>query len=183
MAPCSTCAGSTPRKYELRLERSESGSDPPPSTSQSRQLSPSPSRLDRPGCPAPSGGEGYPSETKVKRGDRIVHGNKNWSRSSGAMTRALAGRARGFKRCCLRSGRFDGSERNHYFRTLPHARRALRSASAERGSCRGTFEATRTRVRNCLFRRLKDASLAGHNCLPSSPKNGIGGHVRARMRR
>jgi hypothetical protein len=32
------------------------------------------------------------------------------------MTFARAARDGGFKKCCLRSGRFDGSERNYYVR-------------------------------------------------------------------
>jgi hypothetical protein len=38
------------------------------------------------------------------------------SRSSGATICALAAADRDFKRCCLRSGRYDGANRNHYFR-------------------------------------------------------------------
>jgi len=32
------------------------------------------------------------------------------------MTFAHAAPVAGFKKCCLRSGQFDGSGRNHYFR-------------------------------------------------------------------
>jgi hypothetical protein len=32
------------------------------------------------------------------------------------MIRAHADQGAGFKNCCLHSGTFDGSERNHYFR-------------------------------------------------------------------
>jgi len=31
-------------------------------------------------------------------------------------TAVRADRGAGFKKCCMRSGRFDGSERNYYFR-------------------------------------------------------------------
>jgi len=41
---------------------------------------------------------------------------KNWSRSSGGTTCARAGPASAFKRCCMASGRFDGSPRGDYRR-------------------------------------------------------------------
>ncbi len=34
------------------------------------------------------------------------------------MTSAHAARERDFKRCCLRSGRYDGTNRNHYFQRV-----------------------------------------------------------------
>lgn len=39
----------------------------------------------------------------------------SWSRSSGAATCARAAPGGGFKRCCLRDGRYDGAERAYYF--------------------------------------------------------------------
>jgi len=41
-----------------------------------------------------------------------------WSlpKSSAATTSARAVRGGYFKRCCMKSGRYDGAERNHYFR-------------------------------------------------------------------
>ena len=39
----------------------------------------------------------------------------NWSKNSAAMTCVPVVRDAGFKRCCLRSKRFDGTERNYYF--------------------------------------------------------------------
>jgi len=43
-------------------------------------------------------------------------GKKSFKRSSVAMTLARAVQDAAFKNCCLRSGRYDGSQRNHYFR-------------------------------------------------------------------
>jgi hypothetical protein len=40
----------------------------------------------------------------------------SWSRSSGATICARAVRGDCFKRCCMKSGRYDGAERNYYFR-------------------------------------------------------------------
>jgi hypothetical protein len=60
---------------------------------------------------------GFPSETHVKRGDRFVHGDKEFireARPEGPPARAVPGNA--FKNCCLKLGRFDGSRRNYYRR-------------------------------------------------------------------
>jgi hypothetical protein len=38
------------------------------------------------------------------------------SKSSAAKTSAHAVHGGCFKRCCMKSGRYDGAERNHYFR-------------------------------------------------------------------
>jgi hypothetical protein len=40
---------------------------------------------------------------------------KSWSKSSVETILALAAPVAGFKKCCLRSGRFDGSQRDYYF--------------------------------------------------------------------
>jgi uncharacterized protein YecA (UPF0149 family) len=50
--------------------------------------------------------KGFPSETKVKRGQRIVHGNKELSEKLGRNDLCPCGSGKVFKRCCLRSGRF-----------------------------------------------------------------------------
>ncbi|NJK63326.1 MAG: nucleic acid-binding protein [Synechococcaceae cyanobacterium SM2_3_1] len=60
--------------------------------------------------------KGFPSETRVKRGQQIVHGHKELSEKLGRRDRCPCGSGRKFKACCLRSGRFDGSNRNHYLR-------------------------------------------------------------------
>ena len=59
--------------------------------------------------------KGFPSETQVKRGVRVVHGNKELTEKLGRNTFARAVQDTGFKNCCLRSGRYDGSRKNHFF--------------------------------------------------------------------
>ena len=51
----------------------------------------------------------------VKRGVRIVHGNKELSEKLGRNDLARAVQDAAFKNCCLRSGRYDGANRNHFF--------------------------------------------------------------------
>ena len=55
----------------------------------------------------------FPSETKVKRGTRIVHGDVELMEKLGRNDLCPCGA--GFKRCCLRSKRYDGALRAHYF--------------------------------------------------------------------
>jgi uncharacterized protein YecA (UPF0149 family) len=50
--------------------------------------------------------KGFPSETKVKRGQRIVHGDKELTEKLGRSDLCPCGLGKVFKRCCLRSGRF-----------------------------------------------------------------------------
>ena len=49
---------------------------------------------------------GFPSETHVKRGVRIVHGNKQLEEKLGRNDLCPCGSGRRFKQCCLRSGCF-----------------------------------------------------------------------------
>jgi hypothetical protein len=49
---------------------------------------------------------GYPSETRVKQGVRLVHGDKLLEEKLGRNDLCPCGSGRRFKRCCLRSGRF-----------------------------------------------------------------------------
>jgi uncharacterized protein YecA (UPF0149 family) len=49
---------------------------------------------------------GYPSETRVKAGVRIVHGDKLLSEKLGRNDLCPCGSGQLFKRCCLRTGRF-----------------------------------------------------------------------------
>jgi uncharacterized protein YecA (UPF0149 family) len=49
---------------------------------------------------------GYPSETKVKRGVQIVHGDKMLEEKLGRNDPCPCGSNKRFKRCCLRKGRF-----------------------------------------------------------------------------
>jgi uncharacterized protein YecA (UPF0149 family) len=50
--------------------------------------------------------KGFPSETQVKRGLRIVHGDKELVEKLGRNDLCPCGSGKVFKRCCLRSGRF-----------------------------------------------------------------------------
>ncbi|MBU6175076.1 MAG: SEC-C domain-containing protein [Planctomycetes bacterium] len=49
---------------------------------------------------------GFPSESNVKRGVRIVHGEKLLEEKLGRNDRCPCGSSKSFKRCCLRSGCF-----------------------------------------------------------------------------
>ena len=49
---------------------------------------------------------GYPSETQVKRGIRIVHGDKLLEEKLGRNDPCPCGSGQRFKTCCLKSGRF-----------------------------------------------------------------------------
>src|SRR5687767_10595334 len=50
--------------------------------------------------------KGFPSETQVKRGFRVVHGNKELMEKLGRNDPCPCGSARKFKNCCMRSGFF-----------------------------------------------------------------------------
>jgi hypothetical protein len=63
----------------------------------------------------PSAGGRFPSETHVKRGPRTVHGDVDLIEKLGRNDLCPCGSGRRFKRCCMRNGGFDGSERTHYF--------------------------------------------------------------------
>lgn len=49
---------------------------------------------------------GFPSETKVKRGLRIVHGDKQLEEKVGRNDPCPCGSGKPFKKCCRNSGRF-----------------------------------------------------------------------------
>ncbi|MGD0896385.1 MAG: SEC-C metal-binding domain-containing protein [Thermoguttaceae bacterium] len=49
---------------------------------------------------------GFPSESQVKRGLRIVHGDKELSEKLGRNDLCPCGSGKRFKKCCLRSGCF-----------------------------------------------------------------------------
>jgi uncharacterized protein YecA (UPF0149 family) len=49
---------------------------------------------------------GFPSETHVGRGVRIVHGEKELSEKLGRNDLCPCGSGKRFKKCCLKSGRF-----------------------------------------------------------------------------
>ena len=50
--------------------------------------------------------KGFASETKVKRGVRIVHGNKELTEKLGRNDLCPCGSGKLFKKCCLRAGCF-----------------------------------------------------------------------------
>ena len=59
--------------------------------------------------------KGYPSETNVKKGLRVVHGDKELVEKLGRQDPCPCGSNRKFKNCCLKRGRYDGSLRAYYF--------------------------------------------------------------------
>ncbi|HUG90013.1 MAG TPA: SEC-C metal-binding domain-containing protein [Planctomycetaceae bacterium] len=54
--------------------------------------------------------KGFPSETYVKRGVRIVHGEKLLEEKLGRHDLCPCGSGRRFRKCCLRRGRFRRCE-------------------------------------------------------------------------
>jgi len=62
-----------------------------------------------------SGGAGYPSESAVKKGKRVVHGDKELQEKLGRQDLCPCGSGKRFKKCCRNSGRYDGSLRKYYF--------------------------------------------------------------------
>ena len=50
--------------------------------------------------------KGFPSETKVKRGVRVVHGNKELAEKLGRNDLCPCGSGKRFKKCCLKAGSF-----------------------------------------------------------------------------
>ena len=60
--------------------------------------------------------KGFPSEQAVKSGVRIVHGNKYLLEKLGRNDLCPCQSLRKFKNCCMRSKKFDGSNRDYYFR-------------------------------------------------------------------
>lgn len=50
--------------------------------------------------------KGFPSETNVKQGVRIVRGHKELSEKLGRKDLCPCGSGKRFRRCCLRSGCF-----------------------------------------------------------------------------
>ena len=49
---------------------------------------------------------GFPSESQVKRGLRIIHGGKELVEKLGRDDLCPCGSGKPFKKCCLKSGRF-----------------------------------------------------------------------------
>jgi hypothetical protein len=50
--------------------------------------------------------KGFPSEMRVKRGERIVHGNKELAERLGRDDLCPCGSGKRFKKCCRNTGRF-----------------------------------------------------------------------------
>ena len=50
--------------------------------------------------------KGFPSETNVKRGVRVVHGDKLLEEKLGRNDLCPCGSGKRFKKCCLKKGRF-----------------------------------------------------------------------------
>jgi uncharacterized protein YecA (UPF0149 family) len=50
--------------------------------------------------------KGFPSETRVKRGLRVVHGNKELLEKLGRFDPCPCGSAKRFKNCCMKTGLF-----------------------------------------------------------------------------
>jgi uncharacterized protein YecA (UPF0149 family) len=59
--------------------------------------------------------KGYPSETHVKTGLRVVHGNKELLEKLGRNDLCPCGSLQKFKNCCMKSGQYDGSKKDYYF--------------------------------------------------------------------
>jgi hypothetical protein len=55
-------------------------------------------------------------ELRQARLSALCMAKKNFLRSWGGMTLAPAALHAGFKKCCMRSGQYDGAPRNHYNR-------------------------------------------------------------------
>ncbi len=76
--------------------------------------------------------KGYPSETNVKKGVRVVHGHKELLEKLGRRDPCPCGSARAFKNCCMKRGRYDGALRGHFFQGegLMHRAGVLHGAPA-----------------------------------------------------
>ena len=61
---------------------------------------------------------GYPSETQVKRGVRLVHGDKLLEEKLGRNDLCPCGSGQRFKKCCLSRGCFDGVNRHDLFQKV-----------------------------------------------------------------
>jgi uncharacterized protein YecA (UPF0149 family) len=49
---------------------------------------------------------GFPSETQVKCGDRVVHGDKLLEEKLGRNDRCPCGSGKRFRKCCMKKGDF-----------------------------------------------------------------------------
>jgi SEC-C motif len=62
--------------------------------------------------------KGFPSETQVKRGTRVVGGCKELSEKLGRNDPCPCLSGRRFQELCMLSGELDGSDRHHFFQRL-----------------------------------------------------------------
>ncbi|MBX9911434.1 MAG: SEC-C domain-containing protein [Beijerinckiaceae bacterium] len=77
----------------------------------------------------------------MKRGVRIVRGDVELQEKLGRNDLCVCGSGADFKKCCMRSGRFDGSQRDDYFQGVtlgalpfsPRGRRWQRAALTDEG--------------------------------------------------
>ncbi|WP_365833732.1 SEC-C metal-binding domain-containing protein [Brevundimonas sp.] len=60
--------------------------------------------------PLANAGEAFPSETRVKTGDRVVHGDKELLEKLGRQDPCPCGSGRRFKACCIAARSFQGPE-------------------------------------------------------------------------
>ena len=67
--------------------------------------------------PASAARDSRPRPTSSEAFDSFMETSSSL-KNSGATTCALAVQDAAFKKCCLRSGRYDGSKRNHFFPRL-----------------------------------------------------------------
>ena len=59
--------------------------------------------------------KGFPSERMVKRGIRIVHGDKELTEKLGRDDPCPWGSRRSFQEVRMQTGNYDGTRRDHYF--------------------------------------------------------------------
>src|SRR5204863_4572502 len=80
---------------------------------------------------------GFPSETRVKRGVRIVHGDKELVEKVGRNDLCPCGSGQRFKKCCLASGRFRRRQSPPLLSASePRPARPARGAGRDRASPR-----------------------------------------------
>src|SRR5262249_36255819 len=62
--------------------------------------------------------KGYPSETNVKRGIRVVHGDKELTEKLGRNDLCPCGSGKRFKNAAATAAGFDGANRDYYFQGM-----------------------------------------------------------------
>ena len=118
----------------------------------------------------------------MKRGVRIVRGDVELQEKLGRNDLCVCGSGADFKKCCMRSGRFDGSQRDDYFQGVtlgalpfsPRGRRWQRAALTDEGRAGGAVFTSIPLTRSSLI-RLGFAD-------PPSPPRGEGTRATAAAR-